>query len=137
MLERRPGLCASVFELNRLRPPRRVGDLSGSSSHRTLPLSKRLDIVAVMILPGLAAIAFYRRRPTTPQIALGLAFTAVVSGLLGYWQDAGTSRVWDNVVLAIIGGVVLYGAILAYLVYVYLPKRARTANPSETPPSSP
>jgi hypothetical protein len=87
-----------------------------------------------MILPGLISAAFYRRRPSALQIGLGLAFTVVLSGLLGYIQDVGTSRVWDNVVLAIVGGVILYVAILAYLVYVYLPKRSkveeqRTASP--------
>lgn len=90
-----------------------------------------------MILPGLISVAFYRRRPTTPQIALGVAFTVVLSGLLGYWQDAGTSFVWINVVLAIIGGVVLYAVILAYLVYFYLPKRTRAQGPATSPPSPP
>lgn len=90
-----------------------------------------------MILPGLVSVAFYRRRPTALQVALGVVFTVVVSGLLGYWQDEGTSFVWDNVVLAIIGGVILYVAILAYLVYVYLPKRAKLANPADTRTSPP
>lgn len=80
-----------------------------------------------MILPGLVSVAFYRRRPTWGQFVLGLVFTVGLSALLGYWQDYGTSRVWENVALAIVGGVVLYGAILAYLVYVYLPKRNRLA----------
>lgn len=75
-----------------------------------------------MILPGLVSLAFYRRRPSRIQIALGLAFTVAVSALLGYIQDAGTSRVWLNVALAIVGGVVLYVAILAYLIYRYLPR---------------
>lgn len=90
-----------------------------------------------MILPGLVSIAFYRRRPTALQIALGTAFTVVVSGLLGYWQDVGKSFVWENVILAIAGGVVLYVAILAYLVYVYLPKRERAASASGPPPAPP
>jgi hypothetical protein len=76
-----------------------------------------------MFAPGLISAVFYRRRPTGVQIALGAAFTIVVSGLLGYIQDAGTSRVWENVALAAILGVVLYFAILAYLVYVYFPKQ--------------
>lgn len=91
-----------------------------------------------MILPGLISVAFYRRRPTALQIALGVVFTVVVSGALGYWQDAGTSRVWENVTVAILGGIVLYVAILLYLVYVYLPKRARTAvAPAPAPPATP
>jgi len=83
--------------------------------------------------PGLIAAVFYRRRPTRVQNALGLTFTVAVSGLLGYIQDAGTSRVWENVALAIILGVVLYVAILAYLVYVYFPKRERLSAPSPPP----
>ena len=90
-----------------------------------------------MILPGLISIAFYRRRPSNLQIALGLVFTVVVSGLLGYWQDYGTSRVWENTILAIVGGVILYVAILAYFIYVYLPKRqAKQTPPSAAPPPS-
>lgn len=91
-----------------------------------------------MILPGLVSVAFYRRRPTTLQVALGLVFTIVVSGLLGYVQDYGTPRVWENTIVAIAGGVILYVAILAYLVYYYLPKRerGRTTTPGN-PPSDP
>jgi hypothetical protein len=86
-----------------------------------------------MILPGLISVAFYRRRPSALQIGLGLVFTVVLSGLLGYIQDVGTSRVWENVALAIVGGVVLYAAILAYLVYHYLPKRAKAREQSAPP----
>ena len=77
-----------------------------------------------MILPGLISAAFYRRRPSPIQVAGGVVFTIVLSGLLGYLQDAGTSHVWWNVAFAIIGGLVLYVAILLYLVYVYFPKQA-------------
>jgi hypothetical protein len=87
--------------------------------------------------PGLIAAVLYRRRPTGLQIALGVAFTVVVSGLLGYIQDVGTSRVWENVALAIILGLVLYVAILAYLVYVYFPKRERLSASSQPPGVAP
>ncbi|MCI4343333.1 MAG: hypothetical protein L3J92_04360 [Thermoplasmata archaeon] len=90
-----------------------------------------------MILPGLISVAFYRRRPTTVQFVLSLVFTILVSGLLGYWQDYGTSRVWENTIVAIIGGVILYVAILAYLIYGYLPKHPHTPGPSGAPPSAP
>jgi len=90
-----------------------------------------------MFAPGLISAVFYRRRPTSLQITLGVVFTVVVSGLLGYIQDVGTSRVWENVTLAIIGGVVLYVAILAYLVYVYFPKRERLSGPHQPPPLAP
>jgi len=91
-----------------------------------------------MIIPGLISVAFYRRRPTTLQIVLGLTFTIVFSGLLGYWQDYGTSRVWENTILAIVGGVILYVAILIYLVYRYLPRQAGTnVTPGAAPPAPP
>lgn len=83
-----------------------------------------------MFAPGLIAAVFYRRRPTRLQIALGVAFTVAVSGLLGYVQDAGTARVWENVALAVILGLLLYVAILAYLVYVYFPKREQPSSSS-------
>ncbi|MGP8076465.1 MAG: hypothetical protein ACLP8Y_07025 [Thermoplasmata archaeon] len=90
-----------------------------------------------MILPGLISVAFYRRRPSALQIALGVVFTIALSGLLGYVQDVGTSRVWENVAIAIVGGIILYVAILAYLVYVYLPRRARAADAQTSSPSAP
>jgi hypothetical protein len=90
-----------------------------------------------MILPGLIAAVYYRRRPTALQIGLGLTFTVVLSGLLGYVQDVGTSRVWENVAIAIVGGVVIYVAILAYLVYVYFPKHAIAAEQQASSPSAP
>jgi len=90
-----------------------------------------------MILPGLISVAFYRRRPTGLQIALGLVFTVVVSGLLGYIQDAGTPRVWDNVILAILGGVILYVAILAYLLYRYFPKHEGLPDSGAAAPPTP
>lgn len=83
-----------------------------------------------MFAPGLIAAALYRRRPSAVQIALSVSFTVVVSGLLGYVQDVGTSRVWENVALAIALGLLLYLAILAYLLYVYFPKRERLTAPS-------
>ncbi len=90
-----------------------------------------------MILPGLVSIAFYRRSPSATQVAMGMAFTIGLSGLLGYWQDYGTSRVWENTILAIVGGVALYLAILAYLVYWYFPKRAEGGTPPPGSPPSP
>ena len=91
-----------------------------------------------MILPGLVSVAFYRRRPSTLQVGLGLVFTVALSGLLGYIQDVGTSRVWENVVIAIVGGIALYAAILAYLVFWYFPKHAKLAEqPTPNTPESP
>jgi FtsH-binding integral membrane protein len=89
------------------------------------------------MLPGLISVAFYRSRPTASQVTLGLVFTIAVSGLLGYIQDYGTMRVWENTILAIILGLVLYFAILAYLWYVYFPKHEASRLGSNRPPSSP
>ena len=90
-----------------------------------------------MMLPGLISVAFYRRRPSASQITWGLVFTIAVSGLLGYIQDYGTSRVWENTILAIILGLVLYFAILAYLWYIYFPKHEALSVMSNPPPSTP
>jgi hypothetical protein len=90
-----------------------------------------------MILPGLIPVAFYRRRPSALQIGLGLVFAVILSGLLGYIQDVGTSRVWENVALAIVGGVILYIAILAYLIYRYFPRRAMAGKPQAASPPAP
>jgi drug/metabolite transporter (DMT)-like permease len=88
-----------------------------------------------VILPGVISLVFYKRRPSRLQIALGVIATVVLSGLLGYVQDAGTSRVWLNVTAAIIGGVVLYVAILAYLLYRYQPRRSKEAVRAEITPN--
>jgi hypothetical protein len=90
-----------------------------------------------MILPGLISVAFYRRRPSALQVSLGIVFTVALSGLLGYVQDAGTPRVWENVALAIVGGLILYVAILAYLIYRYFPKRAKAGEQPTTSASAP
>ena len=90
-----------------------------------------------MILPGLVSVAFYRRRPTALQIALGLVFTVALSGLIGYAQDYGTSRVWENTILAIVGGIILYVAILVFLVYYFLPKRQAARATAAAPPAGP
>lgn len=90
-----------------------------------------------MILPGLISVAFYRRRPSAWQIAIGLVFTILVSALLGYVQDYGTSRVWENTIVAAVGGVILYVAILAFLVYYYFPKHPGSKVPASNPPPAP
>jgi glucose-6-phosphate-specific signal transduction histidine kinase len=86
-----------------------------------------------MILPGLISVAFYKRRPSRLQISLGLLATIALSALLGYLQDEGTSRVWLNVTLAIAGGIVLYVAILVYLLYRYQPHHAKTTSEIQSP----
>ncbi|MGI0053933.1 MAG: hypothetical protein ACREC5_05315 [Thermoplasmata archaeon] len=71
------------------------------------------------------SLAFYKRRPTRLQNASGLAATIGLSALLGYVQDAGTPKVWENAFLAAVLGVILYIAILAYLLYRYQPRHAK------------
>lgn len=78
-----------------------------------------------VILPGLISIAFYKRRPSTTQIVLGLVATVLLSALLGYVSPGGPLGQVGSVIVAIIGGVLLYVAILAYLWYVYYPKHSK------------
>lgn len=88
-----------------------------------------------MILPGLISLAFYKRRPTAGQVALGLVATVALSAVLGYVSPGGPLGQWGSVVVAIIGGVLLYLAILAYLLYRYQPHREAAAMSS--PPAAP
>ncbi|MCI4335931.1 MAG: hypothetical protein L3K17_01860 [Thermoplasmata archaeon] len=90
-----------------------------------------------MILPGLISAAFYPRPPTPLPIAGGLDFPVLLSGLLGYIQDVGTSRVWLNVTIAIVGGVIPYVAILVYLVSVYFPRLKKAGGTAGTSAGSP
>jgi len=88
-----------------------------------------------MILPGLISIAFYKRRPTLVQIGLGLVATILLSAVLGYISPGGPLGQLGSVIVAIVGGVVIYFAILWYLIYVYQPKHA--ARPVPDSPSTP
>jgi drug/metabolite transporter (DMT)-like permease len=84
-----------------------------------------------MILPGLVSLAFYKRRPSTPFIILGLAFTIALSAILGYVSPGGPIGQTGSVIVAIVGGVILYFAILAYLWY------RRQPNPRDPPVPTP
>jgi hypothetical protein len=86
-----------------------------------------------MILPGLVSLAFYKKRPSPVQVTLGLAVTAVLSALLGYVSPGGPLGRDGSVVVAIVGGVILYGVILAVLLYWYQPRHA--APPTGPPPT--
>jgi len=88
-----------------------------------------------MFAPGIISLAFYKRRPSRVQVILGLVATIVLSALLGYISPSGGIGQLASVILAIIGGVILYVAILAYLLYRYQPRHART--PITTPPKPP
>jgi hypothetical protein len=85
-----------------------------------------------MMAPGLIAIAFYRRWPGPGQIALGLGATVLLCALLGFVLPAGSLGRAGSVVLAVVGGVLLYFAILAYL---YVRMQRRSAGPQ--PPGDP
>jgi hypothetical protein len=89
-----------------------------------------------MILPGLISIAFYRKRPGLGGIALGLALTVGLSAGLGYISPGGPLGAEGSVLVAILGGVLLYFAVLAYLYLVYYPKhptRSSGASPARDP----
>jgi hypothetical protein len=88
-----------------------------------------------MILPGLISLAFYKRRPSTVQIVIGLVATVALSAVLGYVSPPGPLTRDGSVVVAIAGGVLLYFGILAYLYYRYQP--TPTNPPMTTPPAVP
>jgi uncharacterized membrane protein YeaQ/YmgE (transglycosylase-associated protein family) len=94
----------------------------------------RVTTWPAMILPGLISLAFYRRRPSIVQIILGLAATVVLSALLGYVSPGGPLGQTGSVIVAIIGGVILYFGILAYLYYRYQPRHATPPVPA--PPAT-
>jgi uncharacterized membrane protein YeaQ/YmgE (transglycosylase-associated protein family) len=86
-----------------------------------------------MFAPGMISLAFYKRRPSRVQVILGLVATIVLSALLGYISPGGPLGQIGSVIVAVVGGVILYVAILAYLLYRYQPRHANQRNP--TPPA--
>jgi len=82
-----------------------------------------------MFAPGIISIAFYKRRPSRVQAILGLVATIVLSALLGYISPGGPIGQIGSVILAVVGGVILYVAILAYLIYRYQPRHAKPQMP--------
>ncbi|MFZ3356311.1 MAG: hypothetical protein WA549_06080 [Thermoplasmata archaeon] len=86
-----------------------------------------------MILPGLISLAFYKRRPGTVPIALGLSGTVLLSALLGYISPDGPLTRLGSIVIAMIGGVILYVTILAYLIYGDQPRHTNPPAPSAPP----
>ena len=84
-----------------------------------------------MFAPGIISLAFYKRRPSRAQVILGLVATIVLSALLGYISPSDGIGQLGSVILAIIGGVVVYVVILALLLYWYQPRHAK---PATTPP---
>lgn len=84
-----------------------------------------------MIAPGIIGLAFYKRKPSRLQVILGLIATIVLSALLGYVSPPGAlGSQLASVIVAIIGGVIIYVAILAYLVYRYQPRHAKPKTPT-------
>ena len=88
-----------------------------------------------MFAPGVISLVFYKRRPSRVQVILGLIATVVLSALLGYISPSGPIGQLGSVLLAIAGGVILYVAILAYLVYKYQPKHAKASMPASPAPA--
>jgi len=78
-----------------------------------------------MFVPGIISLAFYKRRPSRVQVILGLVATVVLSALLGYISPGGPIGQIGSVILAVVGGVILYAVILAVLLYWYQPRHAK------------
>ena len=87
-----------------------------------------------MFAPGIISLAFYKRRPSRVQVILGLIATIVLSALLGYISPGGPIGQIGSVILAVIGGVILYVVILAYLIYRYQPRHAKPPTPKPSAP---
>jgi uncharacterized membrane protein YeaQ/YmgE (transglycosylase-associated protein family) len=89
-----------------------------------------------MFAPGIISLAFYKRRPSRVQVILGLVATVVLSALLGYISPGGSLGQVGSVILAVVGGVILYVVILAVLLYWYQPRHAkpRTQTPQAPAP---
>jgi uncharacterized membrane protein YeaQ/YmgE (transglycosylase-associated protein family) len=88
-----------------------------------------------MFAPGIISLAFYKRRPSRVQVILGLIATVVLSALLGYISPGGPLGQLGSVILAVVGGVILYIAILAVLLYWYQPRHAKPPVPTPSTPS--
>lgn len=88
-----------------------------------------------MFVPGIISLAFYKRRPSRVQVILGLVATIVLSALLGYISPGGPLGQLGSVILAVVGGVILYVAILAYLIYRYQPRHAKPSMPTRPAPA--
>ena len=86
-----------------------------------------------MFAPGIISLAFYKRRPSRLQVILGLVATIVLSALLGYISPGGPLAQLGSVILAVVGGVILYVVILAVLVYWYQPRHTKPR--TQTPPA--
>lgn len=108
----------------------------GRSVHRRLGLVRPFSVLIleapppIVILSGLISVAFSKRRPSTTQIVLGLVATVLLSAPLGYVSPGGPLGQVGSVIVAIIGGVLLYITILAYPWYVDYPKHSKPPVPA-------
>ncbi len=88
-----------------------------------------------MFAPGIISLAFYKRKPSRVQVILGLVATILLSALLGYISPGGPLGQLGSVILAVVGGVILYVAILALLLYWYQPRHAKPRTQTPTAPA--
>jgi len=86
-----------------------------------------------MFAPGIISLAFYKRRPSLVQVILGLVATVVLSALLGYISPGGPLGQVGSVILAVVGGVILFVLILVGLLYWYQPRHAKPPIPTPAP----
>ena len=94
------------------------------------------EVLAVpMFAPGIISLAFYKRRPSRVQVILGLVATIVLFALLGYISPGGSLGQVGSVILAVVGGVILYVVILAVLLYWYQPRHVKPPMPTPTAPA--
>ena len=87
------------------------------------------------VRPGIISLAFYKRRPSRVKVILGLIATIVLSALLGDISPNDGIGQLGSVILAVIGGVILYVMILAYLIYRYQPRHAKPPMQTSSKPT--
>jgi uncharacterized membrane protein YeaQ/YmgE (transglycosylase-associated protein family) len=88
-----------------------------------------------MFAPGIISLAFYKRRPSRVHVILGLIATIVLSALLGYISPGGPLGQVGSVILAVVGGVILYVVILGVVLYWYQPRHAKPPMPTQPAPA--
>jgi hypothetical protein len=89
-----------------------------------------------MILPGPIPLVFYERQTSTRQLAAGFIATVVRARPLGHVSPGGPLGVLGPVIVAIVGAVAPYVAIVAWFYYQYNPRQANLPT-TDLPPTSP
>src|SRR5256885_13189552 len=86
-----------------------------------------------MFIPRIISLAFYKRRPSRVQVILGLIATIVLSALLGYISPSGSLGQVGSVILAVVGGDLLFVMVLVVSPYLFHPRHGQRSTPVPPP----